>query len=63
MIGSRGSPFNTSFQLNADNSPNKYKVDKLVEKSIDFTNMIPFLRTTDDTITKKLKKNSKSLSN
>lgn len=41
------SPYTTPFYLTTD-STNKYRVDKRVEKSIDFTNMIPFLRTQDD---------------
>lgn len=33
--------------MQQDNS-NKYKFNELVEKSVDFTNMIPFLRTNVD---------------
>lgn len=43
----KSSKFANHYLLEADNS-NKYKVDKRLEKSIDFTNMIPLLRTHQD---------------
>ena len=41
------SPKTTPFYLVRDRE-NQYKYDQRVERSIDFSNMIPFLRTTDD---------------
>lgn len=46
-IRSNTPPSHTPYILQNDNS-NKYRVDKRIEKSVDFTNMIPFLRSNDD---------------
>ena len=39
---------------------NKYKVDEKLEKTVEFTNMIPFLRSNADEALKKRKRSSNS---
>jgi hypothetical protein len=42
-----------------EDSDNKYKVDHRLEKSVEFTNMIPFLRSDADKKIMQIKKKNK----
>mmetsp|Transcript_37418 Transcript_37418/g.36004 ORF Transcript_37418/g.36004 Transcript_37418/m.36004 type:complete len:97 (-) Transcript_37418:153-443(-) len=56
------SHYSTPFYLAPENE-NKYKVPDVVEKTVDFTNMIPFLRSNEDIKVKRKNKSQSQLVN